>query len=100
MVEEITNEKYNICVIQRYPSGKVGIKKHRDKEMKLGTTISGLSLGATRKLKLEYYDKNIEKDLLSGSLYVLNPPTNSYYTHCIEKDSTTEPRISLTFRNY
>lgn len=99
-VESLTGQKYNICVIQRYPNGNVGIAPHKDKEMILGTTISGISLGVTRTFKLEYGKESISKNLTSGSLYVMNPPTNSYYTHCINKDDTKDPRISLTFRNY
>lgn len=99
-LEHITNETYNICVIQLYPTGNVGIKPHRDKEMKFGTTISGLSLGETRTLSMARGNKKINISLNSGSLYVFNPPTNSYWSHSIEKDITDKPRISLTFRNY
>lgn len=100
LIEDLTEQKYNICFIQYYPNGKVGIKKHRDKEMTPGTTICGLSLGSERCLKLERYGKEMVFSLPPGSLYVFNPPTNDCYTHCIEQDDTTEPRISLTFRNY
>lgn len=97
--QEVTGEKYNICVIQRYPSGKVGIKPHRDKEMTKGTTICGLSIGETRVLTVSG-KTSIKLPLTPGSLYVFNPPTNSYNTHSIEKDDTKGARISLTFRNY
>ena len=98
--QEITGEKYNICVVQRYPSGKVGIKPHRDKEMTKGTTICGVSVGETRVLTING-KKNINLSLNPGSMYVFNPPTNTYNTHCIQKkDDTKGPRISLTFRNY
>lgn len=94
---------FNICVIQRYPSGKYGIAPHRDKEMTLGTIICGISLGQTRTLEISKYgrDKPLATiPLPPGSLYMLHPPTNSYCTHSIPKDSSYEPRISLTFRNY
>lgn len=95
-------EKYNICVVQRYPSGKYGIKPHRDKEMKRGTTIAGISVGETRKLRLSHSRSGVvhEFDLPAGSLYLLKSPTNEYWTHSIEEDSSKDPRISLTFRNY
>jgi alkylated DNA repair dioxygenase AlkB len=103
-VERITGERYNFCVIQRYPTGKVGMKPHRDKEMVSGTTICGLSFGATRKLTLTppkfFVDQTVrEFTLASGSLYLLCPPTNDKWMHSIEPDDTIEPRISLTFRN-
>lgn len=101
----ITETKYNYCVIQRYPNGKIGIKPHKDREMLPGTIISGISLGATRILtltppKYNKIDKSeIHIGLVPGSLYVLMPPTNDHWSHSIEKDfSIKEPRISLTFR--
>jgi hypothetical protein len=108
-VEEITDSKYNYCVIQRYPSGKVGIKKHRDREMTSGTTIAGLSIGAQRELIMypdvraigSFSNKPINIKLNSGSLYVFNPPTNDYWLHSIEPDlSISKPRISITFRTW
>jgi len=102
-LEQLTGEKYNYCVIQYYPCGKVGIKPHKDKEMILGTTICGLSIGETRFLELSppkfVNEEKIILPLKSGSLYVLKPPTNSYWIHAILTDDTTKPRISLTFRN-
>ena len=102
-ISMLTGEKYNYCVIQYYPCGKVGIKPHKDKEMILGTTICGLSIGETRVLQLSppkfLNEESISLSLSTGSLYVLKPPTNSYWTHAILTDKTTNPRISLTFRN-
>lgn len=99
-LEQITNQKYNICVIQFYPNGNVGINPHRDREMKYGTTICGLSLGETRTLSMLRKEKKLSLNLNPGSLYIFNPPTNNYWAHSIEKDNTKNPRISLTFRNY
>ena len=102
-ISELTGENYNFCVIQRYPNGQVGINPHRDKEMVKGTQICGLSLGSARQLTMappRYIKENpIQLTLRSGSLYILKPPTNDYWTHCIEKDESVTPRISLTFRN-
>jgi alkylated DNA repair dioxygenase AlkB len=99
-VSDLTGEKYTICVVQRYPNGKIGINPHRDKEMILGTTIAGMSFGTQRTLTMQRGEKNISLDLTPGSLYVMKPPTNSFWSHSIEKDNTTGVRISLTFRNY
>lgn len=102
-LESLTEARYNYCALLRYPNGKVGIAPHRDKEIKSGTCIAGISLGATRKFKLlpPYYAQcaPIELTLPPGSLYVLRPPTNDCWAHCIEPDPTVkEPRISLTYR--
>ena len=99
-----TRTTYNYCVVQRYPSGRVGINPHKDKEMRPGTCIAGLSVGATRTLTLTppRYNKkdkfSLQIELPPGSLYIFKDPTNRHWQHSIEKDETTEPRISLTFR--
>ena len=99
-LEKLTDVKYNFCVVQRYPHGGVIIKKHRDKEMTPGTTICGVSLGATRTFRLSRRNKEHDIPLPSGTLYLLQPPTNDYWCHEILTDPTRETRISLTFRNY
>lgn len=99
-----TGQKYTVCVIQMYPNGKVGIKPHRDKEMVPGTMICGLSIGSTRTLSMTkgfYKEKEVEVRLNSGSLYILRPPTNDHWAHCIQPDYGDKGvRYSLTFRNY
>lgn len=104
MLYETTGATYNYCVIQRYPNGRVGINPHKDKEMIPGSLIAGISLGATRTLTLipPKYNKvdqePITIQLPPGSLYLLKDPTNRHWQHSIDKDHTTTPRISLTFR--
>lgn len=109
LVEKTTGQKYTVCIIQRYPNGNIGIAPHRDKEMVLGTRICGLSLGATRTISFTKINNHAASDttepiniaLKSGSLYVMNPPTNQKWLHSIKKESKIkEPRISLTFRDY
>jgi hypothetical protein len=115
IVEELTGQKYNVCIILKYPNGKVGMQAHRDREMITGSKdevvsskiISGLSFGVSRKLVLSptrYIRQQVDPiklDLKSGSLYVMHPPTNNFWTHAIEKDETiTDARISITFRDY
>lgn len=92
---------FNICVIQVYPSGAVGINPHRDKEMTPGSYICGISLGETRILDMAKWDTlKCSIPLVNGSLYTLIPDTNNYYSHSIRKDESKGIRISLTFRNY
>lgn len=96
------NTKFNVCVVQRYPSGKIEIKPHRDKEMPYGTKICGISLGQTRMLSIAKWktDPIVSLPLENGSLYIMLPPMNNYYSHAISKDDSKNVRISLTFRNY
>lgn len=99
-IEKLVDAKLNICVLQYYPNGNVGINPHRDKEMIHGTKICGLSLGETRTLSMAYRSLEHDIKLPEGSLYIFNPPTNDFWSHSISKDSSKNPRISLTFRNY
>lgn len=99
----LTNNNYNYVVVQRYPSGKVGINRHRDKEIKSGTDIAGISLNATRILTLTppkwISESELKISLTPGSLYILKSPTNDHWLHSIEKEpEVTQPRISLTYR--
>jgi len=97
-VEKITSSNFTYCVVQYYPTGRVGIKPHRDKEMIPGSVIAGLSLGQTRTLRMSRHSQNIDVDLFPGSLYVFYPPMNDYWSHSILTDDSTHPRLSLTFR--
>lgn len=102
---DITGSRYNYCVVQRYPNGRVGISPHKDREMEPNCDIVGISLGSTRTLTLTppYYNR-INKTpvtviLNPGSMYILKPPTNRHWMHSIEKDvSINSPRISITYR--
>jgi len=49
----------------------------------------------------EHTRRILEVALPSGSLYIFRPPTNERWLHSIIKDeSITEPRLSITLRNY
>jgi alkylated DNA repair dioxygenase AlkB len=101
---KLTGKKYNYVVIQFYPSGKVGIKPHKDKEMTPGTDIAGISIGAIRTLTLtpsSYLRGSTELsiELTDGSLYILKSPTNDHWTHSIPlSDDEFGIRFSLTYR--
>jgi len=107
-IEAITKERITVCIIQCYPNGNIGINPHRDKEMIPGTKICGVSLGATRTLSFTRSGQEpINISLPSGSLYVMNPPTNDKWLHSIVKqpnkvslNKNENIRFSLTFRSY
>jgi alkylated DNA repair dioxygenase AlkB len=102
-ITNITGQNYNICVIQHYNNGDVGINPHRDKEMKSGTIIASVSFGETRIMKFDsmrHPKKSYEIPLPSGSLCLINPPTNDCWLHSIPKDDTQHSRISVIFRLY
>lgn len=100
-IEKATGQPYNTCVIQIYNSGIVEIKPHRDKEMKKGSIIASISLGETRTMRFERSGcETLDIPLESGTLCLINPPTNDYWLHSIPSDATKNPRISLVFRNF
>jgi len=99
-IEEKTDQPYNTCVIQIYNTGVVGIKPHRDKEMKAGSIIASISLGETRNMRFERDGcETVDIPLESGTLCLINPPTNDYWLHSIPSDETKNIRVSLIFRN-
>lgn len=99
-IEKETGQTYQVCVIQRYNSGQVGIKPHRDKEMRSGTIIASLSLGCSRTMRFERGETAHDVVLSAGTLCLLYPPTNDYWLHSIPLDpALTGVRFSLVFRN-
>lgn len=103
-IETKTGQSYNTCVIQIYNTGIVEIKPHRDKEMKPGSIIASVSLGATRIMRFDKCNKSspsLDIPLTSGMLCLINPPTNDYWLHSIPAAvASKEMRISLVFRNF
>jgi 2OG-Fe(II) oxygenase superfamily len=91
----------------KYPHGDIVIKKHRDKEMTSGTSICGISVGTTRKIRFlptSYINaknsEGITLNLTHGSLYCMLPPTNDKWTHeILPENKEIGVRYSLTFRN-
>jgi alkylated DNA repair dioxygenase AlkB len=117
LVEKELNDVFNYCIVMRYPNGNIGIAPHRDKELgyKENSQIVGLSLGQERMFILsppslekvyditgKIYTKELKKvctELNHGSLYIMRPPTNNLWTHCIPKEPLKNNiRYSLTFR--
>jgi hypothetical protein len=94
VVSQKLGVRFNCCVAQRYPHGRIGIAPHRDKEM-YGATIACVNFGATRTLVLrsrwERTETPLRLSLSSGSLYVLHPPTNELYVHICTKSKKTLP---------
>lgn len=102
LTSKLTGQEYTVCAVQCYPNGRIGIAPHRDKEMIAGTRIAGLSIGAVRTIQFTrtgYEPVSIK--LPSGSLYVMNPPTNQKWLHSIIREARVkEKRYSFTFRDY
>ncbi|MDB5117545.1 MAG: methylase [Mucilaginibacter sp.] len=103
LVEEITGEQYNSCLLNLYHNGDEGMAWHSDDEKSLGknTTIASLSFGAERKFALKHRVSKESTSLLleNGSLLVMKGATQSNWLHSLPKSKKiTTPRVNLTFR--
>jgi len=104
LVERLTGETYNSCLLNLYHTGDEGMAWHSDDEKMLGkdSTIASLNFGAERKFSLKHRaNKEEMRSLLleNGSLLVMKGTTQSYWLHSLPKSKrVTSPRVNLTFR--
>jgi alkylated DNA repair dioxygenase AlkB len=103
LVEQLTGEKYNSCLLNLYHDGNEGMAWHSDDEKSLGknTSIASLSFGAERKFALKHRVSKYPVGLIleNGSLLVMKGATQSNWLHSLPKSTKiTTPRVNLTFR--
>lgn len=98
-------------IVHRYKDGDDHIGEHRDdeKDLEKFSPIASLSLGQARDFIFKHGDargkkrtRNIDTVqvcLESGTLLLMNYPTNVYWYHSVPvRKKLHEPRINLTFR--
>lgn len=95
--------EFHAVLGNRYRTGSDSISYHNDNEVSMGLkpAIASVSVGAVRRFKLKH---NITKevydfDLAHGSLLVMLPGCQEFWTHSVPK--TKKPvgeRINFTFR--
>ncbi|MBD3583594.1 alpha-ketoglutarate-dependent dioxygenase AlkB family protein [Flavobacterium selenitireducens] len=103
IVEKISSETYNSCLLNLYHDGSEGMGWHSDdeKEIVRHSAIASVSLGATRKFALKHKasKESVSLELQNGSLLVMKGETQESWLHAVPKSSKiTEARINLTFR--
>jgi alkylated DNA repair dioxygenase AlkB len=103
MLENLTQTKFNSCLLNLYHNGSEGIAWHSDDEKSLekNSTIASLSLGAERKFSFKHKQtkQTISLVLEHGSLLIMKDATQSNWLHSLPKSKKiTTPRINLTFR--
>jgi alkylated DNA repair dioxygenase AlkB len=103
LVEEITGETFNSCLLNLYHNGEEGMAWHSDDEKSLGkdSTIASFSVGAVRKFSMKHrVDKETHSVFLEhGSLLVMKGATQTNWLHSLPKSKKiAEPRVNLTFR--
>lgn len=103
LVEAITAEKYNSCLLNLYHNGTEGMAWHSDaeKDLKKNGAIASLSFGAVRKFAFKHKATNQTVSLLleNGSLLVMKGTTQTHWLHRLPPSTRiSTPRINLTFR--
>lgn len=105
IVEQISNDSFNSCLLNLYHDGSEGMSWHSDNEASLGknTTIASVSFGAERRFCFRHKQskKNVELSLENGSLLLMKGETQTHWLHSLPKSAKIRsPRINLTFRKY
>ena len=103
LVQSVSGETYNSCLLNLYHDGSEGMAWHSDAEIDLkpNGAIGSLSFGAERKFAFKHKrtKETVSKFLQHGSLLVMRGSTQTYWLHRLPPTRTvTTPRINLTFR--
>ena len=103
MVESVTKQAYNACLLNLYHNGEEAMGWHCDneKEIVANSSIASLSIGATRKFSFKHKvtKETISIQLENGSLLEMKGTIQSHWLHALPKSKKiTESRINLTFR--
>lgn len=101
--EQLTNEKYNSCLLNLYHNGNEGMAYHSDAETALrkNGAIASLSFGAERKFSFKHKTnkQTVSLFLEHGSLLVMKDVTQTNWLHRLPPTTKINtPRINLTFR--
>lgn len=105
LVERLTGNTYNSCLLNLYHDGSEGMGWHSDDEAALSknAAIASMSFGAERKFSLKHKKTKETVALLleHGSLLVMKGETQRHWLHSIPKSvKVKSPRVNLTFRTF
>jgi len=103
IVENLTAETYNSCLLNLYHTGEEGMAWHSDgeKDLKKDGAIASLTFGAERKFSFKHKKTGdtVSKVLEHGSLLVMKGTTQTFWVHRLPPTKMIySPRINLTFR--
>jgi len=103
ITEELTEVKFNSCLLNLYHNGQEGMAYHSDNEKTLGknNTIASLSFGAERNFLFKHKKtkQTVSVFLEKASLLVMKGTTQTNWLHRLPKTTKVKiPRINLTFR--
>lgn len=103
LIEEISGETYNACLLNLYHNGSEAMNWHADNEKEIleNSAIASISFGAERKFGFRHKTTQEEISLIleNGSLLIMKGETQEYWKHKLFTNSKVkEARINLTFR--
>ena len=103
IIESITKESYNACLLNLYHDGEESMGWHSDneKEIVANSSIASLSIGASRKFSFKHKvtKETISIQLENGSLLEMKGAIQTNWLHALPKSKKIkELRINLTFR--
>ena len=103
IVESLTKQTYNACLLNLYHNGEEAMGWHSDneKEIVVNSSIASLSIGASRKFSFKHKvtKETISIQLGNGSLLEMKGTIQTHWLHTLPKSKKiTESRINLTFR--
>ncbi len=103
IVESITKESYNACLLNLYHNGEESMGWHSDNEKEIiaNSSIASLSLGASRKFSFKHKlsKETVSIELEDGSLLEMKGSVQAQWWHALVKSKkVTDGRINLTFR--
>ena len=103
MVEKVSGETYNSCLLNLYHMGEEGMGWHSDdeKELKKDGAIASLSFGAERKFQFKHRRTGdlVDVFLEHGSMLIMKGTVQTHWLHRLPPTKKIlNPRINLTFR--
>jgi alkylated DNA repair dioxygenase AlkB len=103
IVEDLTKQTFNSCLLNLYHNGDEGMAWHSDDEKALGknTCIASVSFGAERKFSFKHKRTKESTSLIldHGSLLLMQGETQTNWLHRLPPTTKVKrARINLTFR--
>jgi len=103
VIEKLSNETYNSCLLNLYHDGTEGMAWHSDaeKQLKENAAIASISFGAERKFLFKHKNtkETVPINLKNGSLLIMKGEIQKYWLHRLPlTKKVNSPRINLTFR--
>lgn len=103
IVEKVTGETFNSCLLNLYHDGSEGMAWHSDSEaaLKKNGAIGSVSFGGERKFSFKHKqtDEKIDLFLTHGSVLVMKETTQTFWRHRLPPTKLPKrARVNLTFR--